>query len=149
MSTHSILVEALDEYLETHTPTVCVLVKMDEGQGPGRKRQAIDACKRVGTLRDTSTTNPDPHPNPNPNPNQASPAFTPQRPSRAACPSTSKLRVRGRTPNETEWTSPSPCRSLPCYWSLLLELAIGGSARRRTRREEIWSSGYGPLMTRV
>ena len=63
MSTHSILVDTLDEYLETHTPTVCVLVKMDEGQGPGRKRQAIDACTRIGTLRDTSTTNP--HPNPN------------------------------------------------------------------------------------
>ena len=61
----------MDEYLETHTPTVCVLVKMDEGQGPGRKRQAIDACTRIGTLRDTSTTNPNPNPNPNPslNPN--------------------------------------------------------------------------------
>ena len=50
VSTHSILVAALDEYLETHTPTICVLVKMDEQQGAGRKRQAIDACTRAGAL---------------------------------------------------------------------------------------------------
>ena len=50
VSTHSILVDALDEYLESHTPTVCVLVKMDESQGAGRKRQAIDACTRAGAL---------------------------------------------------------------------------------------------------